>query len=172
MPGSRSLITAAVAVVLTACTTDSAEKRDVDQLLLGGSEAFPDAVETHLRTLQRDLLSALASTDTSTLGRLLSSHFTVHDTDDPESVPVSLGAADRPRQMGYLQVLSGASGRRVDADYQIFHVAYEGEQATTYAIAQLSAIRTTWRQLASGWEATQLILMSPEGARAMIEANR
>lgn len=168
----RSVVTAAVAVVLTACATDSAEKRDVDQLLLGSSDASSDAVETHLRTLQRDLLRALASTDTSTLGRLLSSHFTVHDTDDTEAVPVSLGSADRPRQMGYLQVLSGALGRRADADYQIFHVTYEGEQATTYAIARLSAVRTTWRLLASGWEATQLILMSAKGARTMIEANQ
>jgi hypothetical protein len=168
MPVFRSVITAAVAVVLTACTTDSAAKRDVDQLLLGSSDASSDAVETHLRTLQRDLLRALAGTDTSTLGRLLSSDFTVHDTDDPEAVPVSLGAPYRPRQMGYLQVMSGALGRRVDAGYQIYHVTYEGEQATTYAIAQQSAIRTTWRHLASEWEATQLILMSAKGARAMI----
>lgn len=172
MPASRSLITAMVAVVLMACTTDSAEERDVDQVLLQSSEATPDTVETHLRTLQRDLVRALGSTDTSTLGRILSSHVTAHDTGEPESVPVSLGAANRPRQIGYLQILSGALGRRVDADYQTLHVSHEGEQAITYAIAQQSAIRTTWRQLASGWEATQLILLSAKGARAMIEANQ
>jgi hypothetical protein len=172
MPVFRSVITAAVAVVLAACTTDAAEKRDVDQLLLGSSEPSSDAVETHLRTLQRDLLRALASTDTSTLGRILSSHFTVHDTGDPEAVPVSLGAAYRPRQTRYLQVISGALDRRVDADYQTYHVTYEGEQATTYAIAQQSAVRTTWRQLASEWEATQLILLSAKGARVMIGADQ
>lgn len=172
MPVVRSVITASVAVVLTACTSDLAEKRDVDQLLLGNGEASSDAVETHLRTLQRDLLRALAKADTATLSRLLSSHFTVHDTEDPEPVPVSLGAADRPRQMRYLQVLTGAMGRRVDSDYHVFHVTYEGEQATTYGIAQLSAVRTTWRRLASGWEATQLILMNAKDARAMIEANQ
>lgn len=143
-------MTAAVAAVLTACTTDSAEKRDTDQVLIGNRETTPDSVETHLRTLQRDLLRAWASTDTSTLGRLLSPHFTVHDTGDPEAVPVSLGGADRPRQIGYLQVVSGALGGRVDADYRTFHVSYEGEQATTYAIAQLSAIRTTWRHRPQG----------------------
>jgi hypothetical protein len=74
--------------------------------------------------------------------------------------------------MRYLQVMSGALGRRVDADYQIYHVTYEGKQATTYAIAQQSAIRTTWRQVASEWEATQLILMSVKGARAMIGAKQ
>jgi hypothetical protein len=138
-------------------------------VLLGSDRLDADTIEVVLAGLQRELLSALAATDTAFLSRLISAEFKSHDVRVAEATPMSLDGGKRPQQRTYLEVLAGRLSDHVAPEYSTFHVKSDGGSATVYAFGADHAIQTSWRYRSTGWQASQMLLLRPKDARAMMD---
>lgn len=137
--------------------------------LLGADTVAVDTVEMTLIGLQRDLIAAMSSPDSATLGRLVDPGFRVHDTRTPEVTPVSVDGSVRPQQISFLEIVAGAMRDRFGDEQFTYSAFPDGETARVYAIGQQGAALTTWRHDRAGWQASQLITMTPRDARRTIE---
>lgn len=161
-----TVLLAIVGVSLPACSGPEDDTRTTAVLL--GSDQSADTMEAVLVGLQRDLLSGVAAADTAVLSKLISGSFTSHDVRVPEAAPMSPGGGDRPQQLAYLEVLTGRLSKHVAAEYRTFHAIPNGQSAMVYAFGADHAIQTQWRYRSGGWQASRLIIMRPEDARATL----
>jgi DNA primase large subunit len=164
----RGAVFAAAAVIaLIACGGSEAPERGQPSLV-GSDERAADTLEAHLIRHQRELVSAVAANDSTALARLMSLDVVVHDTRVSRRYAASLDGP-RPEQMTYFEVLGGAMQERLDSAYSSFYATHENDRAIVFAFGAGDAVRVTWRRQPAGWTATQLMLMSGEAARRMME---
>lgn len=160
-------VVAIVSLLIAVCRSPADDARNT-AVLLGSDRIGADTIEVVLAGLQRDLLSAVATTDTAALSRLISADFRSHDVRVSEAIPMSLDGGKRPQQRAYLEVLAGRLSDHVVPEYHTFHVIWDRGSATVYAFGADHAIHTAWRYRSGGWQASRMILLRPEDARAMM----
>jgi hypothetical protein len=171
MPMRLLAAACATAGLLVSASCQSSEPESTrEPNLLNAVAEEPDTLEAQLIYSQRELIRALTADDSAVVIQLVSTQFIAHDTREGQAVAMSVGGAERPLQVGYFEVVSGALLDRIGADYSTFHVAANGDQATTYALGSAEALRTSWRSNEGVWTATQLIFLEIRDARRMIEA--
>jgi hypothetical protein len=166
----HSTIFVAIGSLLVAgCRSPSDDARSTAVLLGSDDRIGADTIELVLAGLQRDLLSAVVTTDTAALSRLISADFKSHDVRVSEPTPMSVDGAKRPQQRAYLEVLAGGLSDHVAHEYRTFHVISDGGSATVYTFGADHAIHTVWRYRSRRWQASQMILLRPEDARTMMD---
>lgn len=166
-----AILLAAAIVSLPSCNSPEADTRNT-AVLLGSNQSAADSMNTILIGFQRDLLSGVATGDTAVLSNLISGNFIAHDVRVSEATPVTPGAENRPRQVSYLEVLSGRLTDAVAFEYDTYQALPNGESAMVFAFGADHAVQVEWRYRSARWQASRMIIMRPGDARAMLELIR